>query len=90
MIRKLQEKLDITLKNEHISQKNVFQINIESAESFKKDSDIKNNQKTEQISLKNKQKCKKTETQLLSINASKKTISECSVCDQKKHSFMKY
>ena len=56
-------------------------MNIESAESSKKDSDIKNNQETEQILSKNKQKCKRTETQSLSINALKKTVSECSVCD---------
>ena len=61
-------------------------MNIESAESFKEDSDVKNNQETEQTSSKNKQKCKKTETQLLSTNASKKTVSECSVCDQREHS----
>ena len=56
-------------------------MNIESAESSKKDSDIKNNQETEQILSKNKQKHKKTETQLLLINASKKTVSECPVYD---------
>src|SRR5204862_5555930 len=81
MIRKLQKKLDRIFKNEHTFQRNVFQMNVESAESFKKDSNIKNNQETEQISSKNKQRHKKMKIQLLLINASKKTVSEGSVCD---------
>ena len=56
-------------------------MNFESAEFSEEDSDVKNNQETEQISSKNKQKCKKIETQLLLINASKKIVSEYSVCD---------
>ena len=72
-----------------MSRKNVFQINIESAESSEEDSDVKNNQKTEHISSKNKQKCKKTETQFLKLNVSKKTVSEYSICDQKKHNLVK-
>ena len=56
-------------------------MSFESAESFEEDSDVKNNQETEQISSKNKQKCKRTETQSLSINVLKKTVSEYSVCD---------
>ena len=47
-------------------------MNVESAESSEEDSDIKNNQETEQTSSKNKQKHKKTETQSLSINVLKK------------------
>ena len=81
VIRELQERLDRTLKSEHTFQKNVFQMNIESAESFNEDSDVKNNQETEQTSSKNKQKHKRTETQSLKSNASKKIVSECSVCD---------
>ena len=54
MIRKFQEKLNKIFKNEHTFWKNVFQMNIKSAESFNKDSDIKNNQETKQISSKNK------------------------------------
>ena len=64
-------------------------MNVESAESSDEDSDVKNNQETEQISLKDKQKCKRTETQSLKSNTSKKTVSECSVCDQRKHSLAK-
>ena len=90
MIRELWEKLNRTFKNEHTSQRNVFQMNIESAESSEEDSDVKNNQETEQISSKNKQKYKRTETQSLLINVSKKTVSECSVCDQKKHNLAEY
>ena len=61
-------------------------MNVESAESFKEDSDIKNNQETEQISSKNKQRCKRTEIQSLKSNALKKIVSECLVCDQREHS----
>ena len=89
MIRKLWERLDRILKNECIFQKNVFQMNFESAEFSEEDSDVKNNQETEQISSKNKQKCKRTETQSLLTNVSKKTVSECSVYDRKEHSFVK-
>ena len=64
-------------------------MNVESTESFKKDSDVKNNQKTKQTSSKNKQKHKRIETQFLLINVLKKIISECSICNQKEHSFMK-
>ena len=56
-------------------------MNVESAESSDEDSDIKNNQETEQISSKNKQKYKKAETQSLKSNVLKKIISEYSVCD---------
>ena len=90
VIRKLQERLDKIFKNECTFQRNVFQINIESAESFKENSDVKNNQETEQISSKNKQKYKKIKTQSLLINVLKKTISKCSVCNQKKYSLVKY
>ena len=56
-------------------------MNVESAESSDEDSDVKNNQETEQAPPKDKQKCKRTGTQSLKSNASKKTVSECSVCD---------
>ncbi len=90
VIRKLQEKLDKFFKDEHISRENVFQTNFESAESFKEDSDIKNNQETEQISSKNKQKCKKIRINSLEINILKKLVSEYSVCDKRKYSLTKY
>ena len=90
VIRELWERLDRIFKSEHTFWGNVFQMNIESAESSEEDSDVKNNQETEQISSKNKQKCKRTETQLLLINASKKTVSECSVCDWREHSLAEY
>ena len=81
VIRELWERLDRIFKSECIFWENVFQMNIESAESSDEDSDVKNNQETEQTSSKNKQKHKRTETQSLKSNASKKIVSECSVCD---------
>ena len=54
-------------------------MNVESAESFNEDSDVKNNQETEQISSKDKQRHKRTEIQSLKSNVSKKTVSECSI-----------
>ena len=81
VIRKFWERLDKIFKNKCTSQRNVFQMNVESAESSNEDSDVKNNQETEQTSSKNKQKCKRTETQSLSTNTLKKIVSECSICD---------
>ena len=81
VIRELQERLDRTPKSECTSQKNVFQMNIEPAESSDEGSDIKNNQETEQASPKDKQRHKRTEIQSLKSNASKKTVSECPACD---------
>ena len=43
VIRELQERLDRTFKNECTFWKNIFQMNVESAESSDEDSDIKNN-----------------------------------------------
>ena len=90
VIREFWERLNKFFKDEHISKKNVFQINFESAESFKKDSDIKNNQETEQILSKDKQKHKRTEINSLETNVSKKSVSEYSVCDKREHSLTKY
>ena len=47
VIKKLWERLNRTFRNECTFQKNVFQTNIELTESFKEDSDVKNNQETE-------------------------------------------
>ena len=63
-------------------------MNVKSAEFSDEDSDIKNNQKIEQISSKNKQKCKRIKIQSLKSNISKKTVSECSICDQREHNLV--
>ena len=65
-------------------------MNFESAESFKEDSDVKNNQETKQISLKNKQKYKKIKIQSLLINILKKIVLKYLVCDKREHSLVEY
>src|SRR5438034_5758410 len=74
------------LKDEHIIQKNVFHVTFEAADFSEKESEAVNIMKTEQISSKIK-RCKRFKTRSnVKSKDCKKTFTECSVCNTRKHS----
>ena len=65
-------------------QKAAFNADFEFTESS--DSDVININKTKATLKSNNQRQKRSETQSLEINVSKKELTECSVCDMREHS----
>jgi len=84
--RELRERLDRPPKGGRTSRGNAFQTNFGPAESSEEGSDAKNNQGTEQAPPKGKQGRKRTGTDSLGTNVSKKPVPECPACGKRGHS----
>ena len=85
MTRELHKRL--RLKDECIMREAAFNVSFEFTESS--DSDVININKIKVMFKSNNQKQKRFRIQFLEINVSKKELTECSVCDMRKHSLTK-